>query len=797
MAEKNLYYGGKGKNPLYYGGGSSSYGGRSPMYYGSGRRYGGTYGKASYYGAYGGENGESNSDGSVIGTLSVKRILRVFAQRWLSIFVFLLIGVVISFAVYRISPTIYEASSEFMMDMRRASGRGSSLGRAMQDYGNDYAEIFNTRSRAWRSNKIVTMIVQEYRAGHPASTVADDEIMQAIGGSRLEIQRGSRIIMISVKSKSPQLAAGVANAYAKAIESYTDEENKMLCDKAVSQIHLNAEKKRREVETLAKELLDFRTAHKVDNLRSARDTARQALSQTNSEILRLESEETQLIEWEKMLSEVQKKPESYGSLSTGIPRAQEIATEYKTFLTAKTEYEKLLVIYTDSHPEVKTKKSELDVARQGFLDAAARALQTGRSNLRVTQNRLSQLRVKRDDLTNELSSLAQRVVLAESGLGILETNFGVANRIHEGLVLDENKARLEAQANQEVIVLGRQATVPTVPVAPNPMYIFGIGIAGSLALGILFVLVLDNLEDTVVNLSDIEQRLSLKVLAVLPHVRRKRREQVARFILEDKFSQFAETVAGLRNLLDSPRYESMTQCMLVISTQPGEGKTITSTSLAITYAQVGRKVLHVDFDMRRPRLARVWNLSLTPDRSFSHVLGASGGNKIDFAKLVNKTDIPSLDVIASLPPQDLSPATIFGSAAVASFFEWARANYDNIIIDSPPYGLVGDVVSLAVQVDSVLIMCCPDRTHFRPIQYCARGLTEAGANILGVVVNDVDVSGASAFAPNVRHSYGYGYGYGYGRSVYGYRDKPVEEGDGRENKPEEKPQDADEFTDDE
>ena len=177
MAEKNLYYGGKGKNPLYYGGGSSSYGGRSPMYYGSGRRYGGTYGKASYYGAYGGENGESNSDGSVIGTLSVKRILRVFAQRWLSIFVFLLIGVVISFAVYRISPTIYEASSEFMMDMRRASGRGSSLGRAMQDYGNDYAEIFNTRSRAWRSNKIVTMIVQEYRAGHPASTVADDEIM--------------------------------------------------------------------------------------------------------------------------------------------------------------------------------------------------------------------------------------------------------------------------------------------------------------------------------------------------------------------------------------------------------------------------------------------------------------------------------------------------------------------------------------------------------------------------------------------------------------------------------------------
>ena len=803
MADKPLYYGGKG-SPMYYGKSQPAYGGRGPSYYyGSPRQYGGgSYGAYGSYGspAYG---SSSSSDNSMIGSLSVGRILRVVAQRWLSVFVFLLVGVVISFAVYRMSPTIYSASSEFMIDLRRATGRNRAIDQTMQDYGNSYAEIFNTRSRAWRSDKIITMIIQEYRTSHPASTVPDDELMQAIGSSSLDIQRGSRIIAITVQSKSPQLAAGVANAYAKAIETYTDDENKLRCDKAVSQIHANAEKKRREVEKLAKELLDFRTAHKVDNLRSSLDTTRQALNQTNGDILRLETEETQLAEWEKMLSEVQKKPESFGTLSTGVPRAQEIASEYNAFLGAKDGYEKLLVLYTQNHPEVMAKKKELDVARQRFLDAAARALQTGRSNLRVTQNRLSQLRAKRDDLKNDLAGLSQRVVLAESGLGILETGFGVANRIHEGLVLDENKARLEAEANQEIIILGRQAAVPSVPVSPNPSKIFGIGIAAALAIGFLFVLVIDNLEDTVVNLSDIEQRLSLKVLAVLPHVRRKKREQVARYILEDKFSQFAETIAGLRNLLDSPRYEAMSQCLLVISTQPGEGKTITSTSLAITHAQVGRKVLHVDFDMRRPRLARVWGLELTPDRSFSHVLDKSEHGQTDFSKLVNKTDIKGLDVIASLPPEGISPATIFGSMAVQRFFEWAKANYDRVIIDSPPYGLVGDVVSLAVQVDSVLIMCCPDRTHFKPIQFCARGLTEAGANILGVVVNDVEVSGVTAFSPNVRHSYGYKYGYGYG---YGYapshrhdigQGKPAEEGDGREEKGSDRPVDSDEFVDEE
>ena len=294
----------------------------------------------------------------------------------------------------------------------------------------------------------------------------------------------------------------------------------------------------------------------------------------------------------------------------------------------------------------------------------------------------------------------------------------------------------------------------------------------SLGLGFLFVLVIDNLEDTVVNLTDIEGRLALKVLAVFPHVRRKRREQVARFLIEDKYSQFSEAVAGLRNLLDSPRYEAFTHCLLVISTQPGEGKTITSTSIAISHAQTGKKVLHVDFDLRRPRLVKVWDLELTQERSFSHVLqAANGGEKPDFAKLVNKSAVPGLDVICSLPPEGVSPATIFGSAAVTDFFEWARANYDRIVVDAPPYGIVGDVVSLAAHVDSVIIMCCPDRTHFRPIQYCSRSLTEAGANILGVVVNDVEVSNVSVFDPSSHRHYGYGgYGYGYG---YGFAFFPV------------------------
>jgi len=779
MANKPIYYGEKKSNPMYYGSGR-------PYGTAYGSAYGTSYGYGGYgYGAYGGKYGGSSNDQgeeSIVGTITIGRMARVISQRWLSVFVFLLVGLIIAFAVYRVSPTIYEATSEFTMDMRRSTGgnrNDGALAEATPDYGNTYAEIFNTRISDWRSDKVVTKVVQQYRASHPSSTVSDEEIIGTLSGAVLELVRNSRIITISLRSKTPALCAALANAYAESIEAFTDEENKIRCDKAVAQIHANVERKRREVDKIAKQLLEFRTANKVDNMRSTRETIQQGLSKTTSDILGIETEETQLIEWEKMLAQVQKDPESYGNLSTGVPRAQEIATEFRAYQDANEIYLKLKFGFTENHPEVISAKNAMELSKQRFLDAAGRALLTGRSTLRVARNRLVNLKQKQEDLRNELSSMEQRIVLAESGLTQLNAEYGVASRVMEGLILDENKARIEAESNNEIVRVGRPAGVPSVPVLPNITVIFGAGIALSLALGVVFVLIVDNLEDTVVNLSDIEGRLSLKVLAVLPHVRRKKREEVAKFLIDDKFSQFAESVAGLRNLLDSPRYEALSHCMLIISTQPGEGKTITSTSLSIAYAQAGRKTLHVDFDLRRPRLARIWSIELTKENSFSHVLQhADGETPFDFSTIVQHTPVDGLDVVASLPPDGVSPASIFGSSGVARFFEWARANYDHVVVDSPPYGVVGDVVSLAVIVDSVIIMCCPDRTHFKPIQYCSRSLTEAGANILGAIVNDIEVSNASAFTPhNHRHygKYGYGYGYGYG----GSRSKKSEEAEAK------------------
>ena len=140
-----------------------------------------------------------------------------------------------------------------------------------------YIEAAN---RSGLREKIVTKIMQQYRANFPASTVSDQELVESLVESQLELIRHSRLITIAVRSGNPQLAAALANAYAEAIENFTDEENKLRCDKAVAQIHEQVEKQRRMDEKVAAELLNFRKTHKIDNLRSEREILQQSLQRS-------------------------------------------------------------------------------------------------------------------------------------------------------------------------------------------------------------------------------------------------------------------------------------------------------------------------------------------------------------------------------------------------------------------------------------------------------------------------------------------------------------------------------------
>jgi len=747
-----MYYGAPAR-AVYYGGGSPA--GQSGAG-GAGGAYG--YGGGYYYGGLGGAGGDDED--SLMGAVTIGRMLRVCTQRWVTIVVFVIIGFIAAFAVYKISPMIYEAESVFEMSLRGSTYTG--MRRAIID--TDMAsldEVFNTRLARLRSRAVIDQIVSQYRSDYPSSTVTDEQLISTLVGSRMNLQRRSRLIRITVRSTDPQLATDLANAYAKASEMFTSDQNRNESEVAVSWLSTTTEQQKRNLERADKEMLDFRVANQLDFMASDSAISQQALTKINGDIFALEGEITKAVELRKTLETIQSEPEKFGTLPESVPRSGEIGGAYQKYQATVAEKNSLLARYTANHPEVKVKEKEVEVFKQQFADVVFRALETCKANLDFLQRQLAQLMPKRDELSKKLYDLELKIVSAKMKLEQLEREREVADSSYKSLLQRTREAQLASDENTAIIKQVEQAFRPNKPVLPNPMMIFPAGPAIGLLLGIVFVLILDHLEDKIVGISDIEQRLRLKTLAVLPHVRRKKREQLARLVADDKFSQFAEAIAGLRNLLDSPRYQEMSKVLLCMSTQPGEGKTITSCGLAISCAQSGQKTLLIDFDMRRPRLARIFEKKHTDFHSLPHTLAKADASLFD--SLPTASGVENLDIVFSKASSELSPANLMGSGAIVDFFSWTREHYDRVIIDSPPFGIVGDVMVLASLADSVMIMCCPDRTRFQPIKHAARHLTEAGARVIGVIVNDVDFGRRNQFS---QYDYHYRYAYRY-TSRYG------------------------------
>ncbi|MFZ4394202.1 MAG: GumC family protein [Kiritimatiellia bacterium] len=767
------YYG-----PAPYHGGASYpegtvYGGGSPMavapYYGANKGgYSGGYG-------YGYGQGSAEESDSLLGAITIQRMLRVCMQRWMTIAVVAVLGAVGSFAVYRTMPAIYQGISQFEMSLRpkKIIARMSDNNQDEMMYGG-MDEIYNTRILKLHTRDAFMAVIQRYRSDNPSSQVSDETLVETLSrNTELVLQRRTRVIKVIVCSPSPELSAALANAYMMAVDTYTQEQNREQAEKAKDFLKVIVEAQKRDLNRRDQEVLDFRSANQIDTMDGERKKVEAAQLTLNADAVALETQITRAREVIKALDLMRNDADKFGALPEAAPQAEGLVAAHQRLQTAVTERNVLLTRFTASHPDVAAKEKQVEQFRLQFADELMRVRDTAKANLDMLQAQFADNRTRREGADKRASELEQKSVMAKMRLETLLRERDVADSNFRDTLNRERAATLAVDDNAATISIIEKAQLPSDeqakprPVSPKPFVVLPAGPAIGILLGILFVLLLDRLDDKVTSISDIENRIRLKVLAVLPHIRRAKREQVAKLSAEDKFSHFAEAFAGLRNLLDSPRYATVSKVLLVVSTQPAEGKTITTTNFALSCALSGQRTLLIDFDLRRPRLANIFGKNRNEFESLFHTLFAND------PALYDRLPIPSghanLDLVITRPSSELSPSSLLGSDAVSSFIEWARQNYDRVVIDSAPFGLVSDSVVLCALADGVLMMCCPDRTRFSAFKHAVRHLTEAGGHILGVVVNDVDFGRAGMFdRQEFNYHYPYQNGGKYGKSARSY-----------------------------
>ncbi len=173
--------------------------------------------------------------------------------------------------------------------------------------------------------------------------------------------------------------------------------------------------------------------------------------------------------------------------------------------------------------------------------------------------------------------------------------------------------------------------------------------------------------------------------------------------------------------------------IMLTSTMPDEGKSETSSQLAISMAQMGRRVLFIDADIRKSVLTSRFEIE-------GQVYGLTQyltGQKY-LSQVINHTDLSNLDMIFS-GPMAPNPAELLGEEAFAELIEWARNEYDTVIIDTPPIGSVIDGAIIAQRCDGAVIVVESGGLSYRLVQRTKKQLERTGCRILGVVLNRVDM----------------------------------------------------------
>ncbi|RMH70472.1 MAG: polysaccharide biosynthesis tyrosine autokinase [Gemmatimonadetes bacterium] len=334
-----------------------------------------------------------------------------------------------------------------------------------------------------------------------------------------------------------------------------------------------------------------------------------------------------------------------------------------------------------------------------------------------------------------------------------------------------NEASIAEQSEFGNVEIIESAETPTKPInPPKPLRTVFLGGFLGLGLGLGIVFVREFFNTQIRTPEDIKKR-GYTLLSVIPSMsldnanRKKRKsksvaENPQLLTFANPRSTVAESYRQLRTYVQFSKTDTPVKTIMVSSANPSEGKTTTASNMAVAFATMGKKVLLIDCDMRKPQLHNRFSLDREPGLSNIFFYTAA------VEKICHKTSVDNLDVICSgiIPP---NPAEILSSTRMIEFVKEMRDQYDLIIFDTPPILRVADPSIVSTLVDGVILVVASGKTPAGGLNFAVETLVKVKANLLGIVLNDFDPKKAYG-----GYYYGNYYKYYYYSSYYGSdRDK--------------------------
>jgi succinoglycan biosynthesis transport protein ExoP len=437
-------------------------------------------------------------------------------------------------------------------------------------------------------------------------------------------------------------------------------------------------------------------------------------------------------------------------------RVQELRAKLDTLKQKRND---LLVIYTPEWPEVKRLDAQIKPLEESLQKAPSEvvaAMWTRYKSAAATEDSLRHAYNQQMGVTTEQNRSQIQLNVLRQDLATNKQEYDTLRQRQREL---ENSTTGGSQNN---ITVTNYARVPHETVGPARGRIIVLAFLLSLGVGVGLAFLLDYLDDTLKTVDDVDRYLHLPSLALIPANRSERARLIGRraalpvegeatttalALTSDVRSPSAEAYRHLRTSLLLSSAGQPPKTILVTSSQPSEGKTTTAINTAITLAQTGARVLVVDCDLRRPRVHA--NFGVSNARGLTNYL--SGVRDLD--SLIQPYDkLPNLHLLTSgpVPP---NPAELLGSMEMRRLLDALGERFAHIVIDSPPAISFTDASILSTLVDGVMLVVHSGRSSRAIVRRAKQQLVDVGANIFGVVLNNVRLDSPDYYYSGYYSSY--------------------------------------------
>jgi len=702
--------------------------------------------------------------GSPVKERSLSDYWRILQKRKWIVIVSIVVVVVVAGVISLRSTPIYQAETRILISPPVSSPlnfKDNGTSQATDDQQRD----IDTKVKILQSDSMAEMVVNRLNLeAHPefagtaqaqssgGITISESsgqessrqqQLIRKIQGS-LKVQQvpDTSLVEIQYSDPNPSLAADVANAIAA---TFIEQNIKSRYDstmQAADWLSKQLADLKITMESSQAKLVQYQKDHNIIGTDDKQNLTTDKLDELNKELTAAQADRIQ-------------KESLYQVATTNNPNAlsavlqDPILTSLRQRQTElQTQYALLSTEFGPAYPRVLEIKNQLDQIEQSYKEQVQNSVSRIKNDYQTALNRERMLQAALEEQTRVADQLSENAIEYK----LLKQEADSNRQLYDGLLAQLKQASLAAGLDSSNIRIVDKARMPQHPTSPNiPRaleFAFLIGLVG----GVAIALGLEALDTTVRTPDQAENISGLPTLGVIPlqsafasaitgsakaHLLKKvpgnttgPRPLIS--FLEPQ-SEIAEAYRALRTsiLLSSVSHPPKT--ILVTSSVPQDGKTMTCLNIAIVLAQQGKRVLLLDADMRRPNIHKAFGISSHVGLSNVLTGGATDNEAIQPTMQSNLFVVPA----GPVPPH---PAELLGSSVMHDLLTKWRDEYDHVILDSPPVISVTDPVLLSVKADAVILIVRSGQTTAAHVRRTRNLLQSVKASLLGVVVNAADLT---------------------------------------------------------